>query len=36
MHLDTSISLATSVCRWVGGVTVEAERRIKSFSPNRG
>src|SRR5262249_2971888 len=35
MHFDTSISLATSACRWAGGVTWEAERRIKSCSPNR-
>src|SRR5262245_29018216 len=34
MHFDTSISLATSVCRLAGGVTWEAERRIKSCSPN--
>src|SRR5215470_14104467 len=34
MHFDTSISLATSVCRLAGGVMVEAERRIRSCSPN--
>src|SRR4051794_6126549 len=36
MHLVTSISFAISVCRSAGGVTVEAERRIRSFSPNFG
>src|SRR5262245_44625132 len=36
MHFDTSISLATSVCRCAGGVIEEAERRIRSLSPNFG
>src|SRR5262245_42669113 len=36
MHFVPSIGLATSVCRCAGGVMVEAERRIKSPSPNLG
>src|SRR6476469_9752139 len=36
LHLEASISLATSVYRCAGGVTVEAERRIRSVSPNFG
>ena len=30
------MSLATSVCRWAGGAMVDAERRIRSASPNFG
>ncbi len=36
MHFETSISLATSVCRCAGGVIEEAERRSRSLSPNFG
>src|SRR5215475_7878432 len=36
MHFDTSMSFATSVCRCAGGVTEEAERRMRSLSPNFG
>src|ERR671923_707736 len=32
MHLDASMSLATSVWRSAGGVIVEADRRMRSFS----
>src|SRR5215468_10625412 len=36
MHFEVSMSFATSVCRCAGGVMVEAERRMRSFSPNFG
>ena len=36
MHLETSMSFATSVCRSAGGSIREAERRIRSASPNFG
>src|SRR4051812_28011587 len=34
MHFEVSMSFATSVWRVAGGVIVEAERRMRSFSPN--
>src|ERR1019366_10640804 len=35
MHFETSMSFATSVWRRAGGVTLDADRRIKSCVPNR-
>src|SRR5215470_3756294 len=36
MHFEVSMSFATSVWRCAGGVMVEAERRMRSCSPNFG
>src|SRR5262249_57739910 len=36
MHFEVSMSFATSVWRCAGGVMVDAERRMRSCSPNLG